>query len=78
MNYFPDSENKEKYEDSKSMEVVLLDSDDETEKVEELNKLDINSSKVIDIAPINPENQVAKIDSDSSIEEVEESKPKKR
>lgn len=78
MNYFPDSENKEKDEDSKSMEVVLLDSDDETEKVEELNKLDINSSKVIDIAPINPENQVAKIDSDSSIEEVEESKPKKR
>ena len=77
-NFFTGSEKKERSEDSKSMEVVLLDSDEETEKNIESDKPNIESGKVDDTKSNNSDNQVAKIDSDSSIEEVEESKPKKR
>ena len=58
------------------MEVVLLDSDDET-----VNKIQSTMGKNEDTAnlpKIFSDTQVASIDSDSSIEQVEELQPKKR
>ena len=68
-------ENKEKSEDNKSMEVVLLDSDDENDGQSKTNETIINSEEIKDA---NTDVMVTNIDSESSIEEIGETKPKKR
>ena len=68
-------ENKEKSEDNKSMEVVLLDSDDENDGQSKNNETIINSEEIKDA---NKDVMVTNIDSESSIEEIGETKPKKR
>ena len=68
-------ENKEKSEDNKSMEVVLLDSDDENDGQSKTNETIINSEEIKDA---NTDAMVTNIDSESSIEEIGETKPKKR
>ena len=57
------------------MEVVLLDSDDENDGQSKTNETIINSEEIKDA---NTDVMVTNIDSESSIEEIGETKPKKR
>ena len=66
---------KEKSEDGKSMDVVLLDSDEETDGQSKTNETIITSEEIKDG---NKDVEVTNIDSESSIEEIGETKPKKR
>ena len=60
------------------MEVVLLDSDDETENQSKTDKPNTGHKEENEPKAIILDTQVTNIDSDSSIEEVEETQPKKR
>ena len=64
---------KEKSEDGKSMDVVLLDSDEETDGQSKTNETIITSEEIKDG---NKDVEVTNIDSESSIEEIGETKPK--